>query len=442
MAGAAAAYWLRKAGISALVLEARDRIGGRLWTSMHWKDAPLDLGGAWITEAFNSPLMTLAKNFNIKTQFTDFYKVNMFLPNGTQYTPEQVVGVFGLYSAVFGQVYLDRKVLEARGFPDRTLQSAVDKVLASLKLTPKQMNDFNALVEGDARSHFAAELRNLSLYYFDQDINIWPADDHAFPKGYVQLVQALLGNTPVLHNQVIKSIQYGPQGVTVCTNGSQYSAKYALVTMSIGVLKSADITFKPLLPDWKRGAISRLGMGNVNKLMLRFPRAFWVSQAPAQQPNFLFRVAPQLGQYVAWFNTVPLTGQPVLGAFVCADTATKTESMSDAELVNTLVTILRQWYGPRGVRVPDPVDFQRSRWMSDPFARGAYSNIPLGSSGIDYDLMALPVTYVPNLPATANRLFFAGEGTDRLHPATALGAYNSGKREASRIAQMRVGSYG
>jgi monoamine oxidase len=45
MAGAAAAYWLRKAGISALVPEARDRIGGRLWMSTHWQDAPLDLGG-------------------------------------------------------------------------------------------------------------------------------------------------------------------------------------------------------------------------------------------------------------------------------------------------------------------------------------------------------------------------------------------------------------
>src|SRR5438876_2486517 len=149
--------------------------------------------------------------------------------------------------------------------------------------------------------------------------------------------------------------------------------------------------------------------------------------------NFLLRVAPQLGQYMSWFNAQPLTGQPILSAFVFGSTANQVEGLSDAQVVQTLMTILRQWFGPQGVQVPEPVGFQRSNWTADPFSFGSYSHIPVGSSGVDYDLMAQPVAYAANLPAAANRLFFAGEATHRQHPESVWGAYESGMREANRI---------
>src|SRR5262249_13587160 len=155
--------------------------------------------------------------------------------------------------------------------------------------------------------------------------------------------------------------------------------------------------------------INRLHMGNYNKLVLRFPRAFWLPPAPAPQPNFLLRIAPQVGDYIAWFNAVGLIGKPILSAFVFGEMANKSEGLTDGEVVSTLMAILGQWYGRRGVQVPDPIDFQRSRWGTDPFSLGSFSHIPAGSSGADYDLMALPVPYAANLPAASNRLFFAGE---------------------------------
>ena len=112
-------------------------------------------------------------------------------------------------------------------------------------------------------------------------------------------------------------------------------------------------------------------------------------------------------------------------------------SFKPAEIVKQLMAILRQWYGPQGIQVPDPVDFQRSRWSADPFALGCGSFIPLGATGADYDLMALPVPYAANLPASANRLFFAGEGTDRARAFSVWGAYESGQREAIRIQALR-----
>src|SRR2546423_705388 len=67
MGGTSTSYFLRKLGISSLVLEGRDRIGGRLWSSKRWPDAILDLGGAWVHDSLNSPLTALVKQFNIQT---------------------------------------------------------------------------------------------------------------------------------------------------------------------------------------------------------------------------------------------------------------------------------------------------------------------------------------------------------------------------------------
>lgn len=437
MAGVAAAYFLRKFGISSLILEARDRIGGRLWTSTRWPDAPFDLGGAWITETPINPLTPLAKAFNIQTQFTDFLSFTMFRPNGVQLTQAQVATGLGLYGRVLAQVNADRALLRARGFPDQPLSTDVNNVVAALRLAPDDLALLNALIEVNRRSTFTSELSDLSLYYYDQDQNVFPGIQNAFPKGFVQLVRALAADQQILYGQVVKQVLYGAQGVTVVTNQGRFSAKYAIVTVPLGVLRSGNIEFAPALPAWKQGAINRLRMGNYNKLVLRFPRAFWVPPAPAPQPNFLLRIAPKVGDYIAWFNAVGLIGKPILSAFAFGDMATKTEAMTDAEVVNTLMTILRQWYGPRGIQVPDPVDFQRSRWGTDPFSLGSFSHIPVGSSGADYDLMALPVPYAANLPASANRLLFAGEATHRQHPESVWGAYESGMREAVRVQALR-----
>lgn len=84
-------------------------------------------------------------------------------------------------------------------------------------------------------------------------------------------------------------------------------------------------------------------------------------------------------------------------------------------------------YEPQGINVPDPIQTVCTRWGGDPFSLGSYSNVAVGASGDDYDILAESVG--------DGRLFFAGEATTRRYPATMHGAFVTGLREAANMAQ-------
>lgn len=106
------------------------------------------------------------------------------------------------------------------------------------------------------------------------------------------------------------------------------------------------------------------------------------------------------------------------------------------------IAVLRGIFGQSGV--PQPKETVVTRWRADPWSRGSYSFVAVGSSGSDYDLLASPVIPPNNQGVSVTsgpaRLFFAGEHTIRNYPATVHGAFLSGLREASRIADQIIGN--
>lgn len=126
------------------------------------------------------------------------------------------------------------------------------------------------------------------------------------------------------------------------------------------------------------------------------------------------------------------------------------ENVSDDVIVGRCIAVLKGIFGNAGV--PQPKETVVTRWRADPWSRGSYSFVAVGSSGSDYDLLASPVAPPSNSTGgdTTNgngttqqppsRLFFAGEHTIRNYPATVHGAFLSGLREASRIADQLIGS--
>ncbi|KPI94121.1 hypothetical protein RR46_06572 [Papilio xuthus] len=260
--------------------------------------------------------------------------------------------------------------------------------------------------------------------------------------GYSCVPIALSEGLDIRLGTSVTDIEYGGPGVTVkavsqrTPNQPQtFKGDVVLCTLPLGVLKVAVanngqnqqnfVKFDPPLPDWKIAAIKRLGYGNLNKVVLCFERTFWDPSA-----NLFGHVGTTTASRGELFLFWNLYSAPVLLALVAGEAAAVMENVTDDVIVGRCIAVLKSIFGHAAV--PQPKECVVTRWRADPFARGSYSFVAVGSSGTDYDLLAAPV---PGAPGD-NRLFFAGEHTMRNYPATVHGAFLSGLREAGRLADL------
>ncbi|MBX7224383.1 MAG: FAD-dependent oxidoreductase [Blastocatellia bacterium] len=411
MAGITAARTLQQAGKRVIVLEGRNRIGGRVNTDRRMKNLSLDLGASWIQGTENNPLTAIAAANNIKTIATDPDSMDAFFSDGKPFTDRD----WNRLERISNQ--MSRRIATAQEeYPeDTTLQRAVDKILADLEISPADKLLANFALSAEIENEYAADASRLSLYFWDQDGG-FGGDDVIFPKGYGQIADFLAQGLDIRLEQIVNRVEYGSSGVKVVTDQGSFSAEQAVVTVPLGVLKKGVITFAPVLPATKQGAIKRLEMGILNKLYLRFPKVFWDPEVHA------FGYVDEVkGRWNEWYNFQVYVNEPLLLAFATGIHAERIETMKDEAVVADAMTVLRKIYGSA---IPNPTEWIVTRWGQDPFTFGSYSHVPPGARGKDYDLLAEPV---------GNRLFFAGEATNREHPATVHGAYLSGEREAKRI---------
>ncbi|KAJ3666549.1 hypothetical protein Zmor_001987 [Zophobas morio] len=274
-----------------------------------------------------------------------------------------------------------------------------------------------------------------------------------FRNGYSCVPVALADGLDIKLNAAVKKVEYNKNGVEVTVYNPRiphtvntYHADVVLCTLPLGVLKLCaspnssqlnTVQFVPPLPDWKTSAIQRLGFGNLNKVVLCFERIFWNPQA-----NLFGHVGSTTASRGELFLFWNLYKAPVLLALVAGEAAAIMENVTDDVIVGRCIAVLRGIFGQSGV--PQPKETVVTRWRADPWSRGSYSFVAVGSSGSDYDLLASPVippssqgVSVTSGPA---RVFFAGEHTIRNYPATVHGAFLSGLREASRIADQIIGN--
>jgi monoamine oxidase len=127
------------------------------------------------------------------------------------------------------------------------------------------------------------------------------------------------------------------------------------------------------------------------------------------------------GEWVEWLNVARVGQKPVLLGFNAADFGKEIESWTDTKIVDSAMQTLKTIFG---AGIPDPTDFQLTRWGADPYALGSYSFNALGSAPKMRNLLAQPID---------QRIFFAGEATDKSYFATVHGAYLSGLRAAKEV---------
>ncbi|KAA8534435.1 hypothetical protein F0562_031952 [Nyssa sinensis] len=427
LAGLAAARQLMAFGFKVTVLEGRKRAGGRVYTKKMEggnRTAAADLGGSVLTGTLGNPLGILARQLSYP-----LHKVRDKCPlynlDGRPVDPDMDSKVETAFNRLLDKA---SKLRQSMGevSQDVSLGAALETFwqVYGDAVNAEEMNLFNWHLANLEYAN-AGLLSKLSLAFWDQDDPYDMGGDHCFlPGGNGKLVQMLAENVPILYEKTVHTIRCGSDGVQIIVGSQIFEGDMVLCTVPLGVLKSGSIKFIPELPQRKLDGIKRLGFGLLNKVAMLFPHVFWGTDLDTF--GHLSDDPSRRGEFFLFYSYATVAGGPLLIALVAGEAAHKFESMPPTDAVTRVLEILKGIYEPQGIDVPEPIQTVCTRWGSDPFSLGSYSNVAVGASGDDYDILAENVG--------DGRLFFAGEATTRRYPATMHGAFLSGLREAANMA--------
>jgi monoamine oxidase len=427
-AGLTATNALRNAGVEHIVLEGRDRIGGRAHT-VNLDGVPVDLGCSWIHDPIGNPMTSFAEQAGVLHR-----DANLDLDALT-------------YRMWDGR--LDRELSQAEKIPalghGATFVFAEAAALADELGSGASVYDGAQIyldrhgVSGDARRQAEWAIRvlselpenypwtKISLYHsanrdlgYAGGLGVWPVG------GYQELYRAMAGSLPVRLRQRVYAIERRSRGVTVHAvahdrSGARrisYRGSHVLVTVPLGVLKSGAIRFDPPLPASKRASIARVGFGRIEKIAMRFDEPFW---ADALHTHIVHISDPIPFRLPLWVDVDRISGHPALVAFSAGSDAKRIHALGARATLELALARLRDILGHD---VPRPRAWRVTNWQGSPYTRGGYTTTALGASPDDLDTLAEPV---------AGRILFGGEHTHRTRYAHADGAMTTGIREAKRL---------
>lgn len=445
-AGIAAARKLMDAGKRVIVLEARDRLGGRVWTA-EFSDVALDLGAAWVHGYERNPLSERARTAGVTLKPSDTVLLGadlaLFTQDGRRWTKAEREVLEEQFDAVMDELENLAEERSSQNLPDISIQQGFELILKNTTSTlsgtagtsaaqskgalwENELHALNYKFNSAIEHEYSGAVEDMSLLNWDEDLTpqqLGEAD--ALPEGgwWPILAPAARGLEVRLQHAAAR-VEYGGHLVTVtCTVPSgttAFTAPQVIITLPAGVLKADGVEFVPPLLEAKRAALQKIGVGVLNRLVLKFPRKFW------PETDWLGYVSERKGFWAEWLDLSQHTGQPILIAFNAAEYGREVEQLSDAEQVAQALEILRVMFG---AEVPQPEIYLITRWASDPFALGSYTYLRPGGFGEDRDALAAPLE---------NKLFFAGEATSREYLSTVHGAWLSGKRAAKEILESEA----
>ncbi|WP_433825813.1 FAD-dependent oxidoreductase [Actinoplanes sp. CA-015351] len=290
MAGLGAARELGRLGVAVEIWEARDRVGGRT-AGVDVGGFGFDLGANWLQQYDDNVLARLAEELGLTVTPTDFTDPFVLGPARSG-VPK------GLESEL-------RARLEAAA-----PQAAVGDVVGEWLREPGRfeagaIRDF---VDAEIVMDSGAPLSWLSARYgFEPGVG---EGDRWIVGGYRLLVEHLAAGVDVRLNRPVTEIRVGERGVTLIGDGHAADFDAVIVTVPLAVLTT--IGFAPALPDRHRVAVERLGMGRVEKVVLRFEQRFWPEHAAGY-----YRVhGPGENEICEWLDASAADGVPtVVGLF-------------------------------------------------------------------------------------------------------------------------------
>ncbi|MGB0387059.1 MAG: flavin monoamine oxidase family protein [Ardenticatenaceae bacterium] len=421
-AGLTAARVLHAHGCEVLVLEGRERMGGRLNT-INVGGGMADEGGNWIHGVPENPLYDLVQEAGFTTTEDNFIHP-LRLKTFDKTTGRGVNSLKMFYFLFRTAKALGRFASEGitATHPESNFAERVEKEVAGV-WGAKNKRYFRYLMRMivDLTAAEKSELLHPNGMALNPDYE--DGKDFVIKGGYSRLIERLAGGLHVRLGTTVEAIRYDNDGVEVVTSKGAFQGSHVIVTVPLGVLKAKTIAFDPPLPAQKVKAIENIGVGNVEKIILKFETPFWRSSP--QQPRSVFYVSDTIGDFPAFIDATRSAGCPMLVAFLSGDQARRL--MEDSEpFIEQATQILRAIF-PASYQAPTAVHV--TNWGKDPFSRGSYSTSALATSAEDYDHFAQPI---------AGRVLFAGEATYRERAGFVEGAMGSGIREARRILGRKV----
>ena len=400
-AGLGAARGLQNSGLSVVVLEARDRVGGRAHTIMAAPDITFDVGCGWLHSADQNSFVKIAEQLN--------FEVDRTRP------PWREQAVHKAFPPPLRMEFI--AALDA--FYDRAEEAAKEArrsgrdSAANLYLEPG--NRWNPMIDAISTYVNGCELDALSILDMDayEDTNI----NWRVRRGYGALIAAYGAACPLALNCAVTLIDHSGRRLRIETSQGTLTADRAIVTVPTNLIADQAIRFHPALPG-KVDAARGLPLGLADKVMLA------LDDADALPKDGNLRGATMRTE-MGTYHLRPF-GQPCIEGYFGGSFARSLEDAGPGALAAESINEIVAYLGNDFRRKLRPLS--ESRWAHDPFARGSYSHALPGHAGARA-VLAAPVD---------GRLFFAGEATSPGFFSTAHGARDSGERAAGEVLAIKA----
>ena len=402
-AGLGAANALKDSGLSVIVLEARDRVGGRAHTIQAAPDVVFDVGCGWLHSADENSFVPIAERLG--------FEINKDLPPWRERA----------YGKAFPQEDRNDFIGALDEFYDRAEAAAIEAKRTGRDVPANRYlehgNRWNPMIDAISTYINGTELDRVSILDMDayEDTNF----NWRVRRGYGALVQAYSAGCPLALNCAVTLIDHSGTRVRIETSLGTLTAGKVIATVPTNLIADEAIRFHPALPA-KIDAARGLPLGLADKVTI----ALGEPEALPKEGNLR---AATMRTEMGTYHLRPF-GQPCIEGFFGGRYARSLEDAGDGAIMAAAIDEIVSYLGNDFRRKLKPL--AESRWAHDPFARGSYSHALPGHAG-DRAVLAAPVD---------GRLFFAGEATSPNFFSTAHGARDSGERAAREVlADMKPG---
>ena len=435
-AGLSAALELEKQGAKVIVLEARDRVGGRTLNAPLGADHIVEVGGQFAGPT-QTAILDLAATVGVETFKTYntgnnlLYYQGEVLPYDALALPpippadltELVSALLGTLDPLAQQIPLDTPweapAVDVRGLDGQTLES--------WKLANLSTNGARVLLDVIMKSVFGCEARDISLLFFlfylhsgggtlQLTTTGGGAQDARFRGGsqlIAQRVAALL-RRPVRFEKPVRSIE--DRGDLVIVETSRHRFRAGRVIVALAPALCGRIVFDPPVPARRDQLTQRVPQGSMIKVEAVYPTPFW------RDAGLTGQVVSDTGPVASTFDNTPDEGAPgVIMGFIGGDDARVWGLRSMAERSAAVLELFSRFFGPQALGASDYIEHD---WSEDPWTRGC----PVG-------FMAPGVLsmYGPSLRAPIGRIHWAGTETAEVWNGYMDGAVRSGVRAAQEV---------